>query len=314
MKKLLTTIILLSACAVHAQTDEKETLKQINQQVVSLYRSQKLDEAIKFGQQAIDLSLKIYGIDNRETAIAYTNLGVIYRDKKKFKESVESLQTAVDIYQKTSDIKNQEIIVAYQTLAYSQLLDRREKEAESNYLKSVEVAENLFGKDSKEVIKPIMETAAFYSKTNDYEKSQEQYLKTYALVIKHFGRESDEMENVKIYSSYHAGGGNIWTNDKRYKEYKKKFDELFGYESGDAVSLPKPAYPAKAREEGKQGKIVIRVWVDEKGNVTDAKAVYGEMAFASVAEEATRKARFKPSVKDGKPISATNYITYKFVK
>lgn len=314
MKKLLITIILLTVCSVHAQTDEKETLKQINQNANSAYQNQKLDDAIKFAQQAVDLSLKIYGAKNVETAVAYTNLGVIYRDKKKFRESIENLQTAVDIYQKTSDIKNQEIIVAYQTLAYSQLLNGKGKEAEASYLKSVEVAENLFGKDSREVIKPIMETAAFYSKTSDYEKSQEQYLKTYALVIKHFGRESDEMENVKIYSSYYAGGETVWTNDKRYKEYKVKFDKLFGYERGDATSLPKPAYPAEAIKKGKQGKIVVRVWVDEKGNVTDAKAVYGEMAFASVAEEATRKARFKPSLKDGKPIGAINYITYKFVK
>ncbi len=69
MKKLLITIILLTICSTHAQTDEKETLKQLNQKVITSYRNQKFDEALKLAQQAVDLSLKIYGAEQPETAL-----------------------------------------------------------------------------------------------------------------------------------------------------------------------------------------------------------------------------------------------------
>ncbi len=85
MKKIVITIIFLAACSVHAQTDEKETLKQISQNVVSSYKDQKFDEALKLAQQALDLSVKIYGTESRETAVAYTNLGAIYQQKNKLK-------------------------------------------------------------------------------------------------------------------------------------------------------------------------------------------------------------------------------------
>ncbi|MCY7344942.1 MAG: tetratricopeptide repeat protein [Pyrinomonadaceae bacterium] len=162
MKKLLITIILLSVCSVYAQTDEKETLKQLNQEVIALYRNQKFDKALKPAQQAVDLSLKIYGEERTETADAYRTLGVMYQETKKYKQSIDSLQRAVGIYQKMSDSKHEELVLAYQILAYSQFLDNRKAESETNYLKAIEVYENKFGKESRESFLATLNLANIY--------------------------------------------------------------------------------------------------------------------------------------------------------
>lgn len=314
IKNFFIIVILSLSVSILAQTDEKETLKQLNQSIITAYKSGKLDEAQNLAQRALDLSIKMYGEENVETATAYSNLGVILKERKKYKESAANLQKAVEIYQKPSNTEVEKILELLDSLVVIQTLGGMKKEAEMSHLKRIEVVKVAFGEESKEIIKPLLDLAVFYSQVDNYEKSQDYYLKTSALVIKLFGKESKEMETVQIYSSYYRGETTIRTNDKIYKEYKKKHTELLGYEQGDPIRLIIPSYPVKAIKEGRQGKIVVKVKIDEQGDVTDAKAIFGEMFFASVAEEVAKKAKFKPSIKNGKPISVYGYITYKFVK
>ncbi len=251
MKKLLITIILLTVCAVQAQIDEKETLKQINENVVSSYHNQKFDEALKFAHQAVDLSIKIYGNERPETAVTYANLGVIYREKKKFKESIESLQKAVEVYRKIPDL-NKELIAAYETLAFSQFLDGKQTESEANYLQAIEIAETNFGKESKENFSPTLNLANFYARDKKFEKADEFYLKSYALTIKNFGKEGKEIEQIEDLRSCLVVGRELSAeNAKAFQEAKEKLFgrtlEKAGILNGRAKSLPKPAYPSEAR-------------------------------------------------------------------
>lgn len=311
MKKLLITIILLTLCSVHAQTDEKETLKQLNQKVIASYRNQKFDEALKLAQQAVDSSLRIYGAEQPETAETYRNLGVMYQETKKYKQSTENLQKAVNIYQKMFDSKYEELVLAYQILAYSQFLDNKKEESEANYLKAVEASENKFGKESKESLSPILYLANFYARTKNNEKADELYIKGYNLAKKYFGEETNEFELVSIYRRYYSVSNHQTNNDKN-KEFKKKYAEIVGYEIGDAIRLIQPDSPTYTLSRIEDGKIIVKVWVDEKGDVKDAKSVYGHLKYSTLFEEAAKKSKFKPTKKNGKPIPVVNFITYNF--
>ncbi len=321
MKKLLITIILLTVCSVHAQTDEKETLKQINQNVVSSYRNQKFDEAIKFGQQAVDLSLKIYGRENRETAVAYTNLGVIYRDKKKFKESIENLQKAVEVYESIPNLKSKEQITAFETLAFSQTLGGMEKEAESNYLKAVETAESKFGKESKESLSATLNLANLYARDKNFEKADDFYLKSYALAIKNFGREGKEIEQVEdsrvCFVSTQGLKFQKPENFKSFYEGKKKLLgenlEQGGILNAKAKTLPRPKYPSEARRQGLGGSIAVRVKIDEQGNVSEVKSICGNEILGKATEEAVINAKFETVSVNGKPIKYSGIVIYNYV-
>lgn len=303
-------IIILSVSVVQAQTgNQKETLKQLNQDTVSAYQSQKFDDALKFAQQALDLTIKIFGTENLQTAGAYKNLSIVYREKKKYKEAIENLRKALEIYQRKPETNEKELANTYENLASTYFFIGKEKDAEENYLKAIEASEKTFGKESKESFPSVTALAIFYARTKNTEKAQDYYLKSYALAIKYFGTNSNELETLRIYEQYYSQQSNLQRSNDPLKEYKKKKFALLGYELGDATSLPRPAYTAR----GTQGRIVIKVWIDEQGNVTNAKAVYGVMAFSSDCEEAARKAKFKPSYMNGKPISVINYITYNFV-
>ena len=86
-----------------------------------------------------------------------------------------------------------------------------------------------------------------------------------------------------------------------------------GVLNGKAISLPKPAYPAIARQAHASGTVVVQVTIDENGSVISAHAVSGHPLLQSVAVAAARGARFSPTKLSGQPVKVTGVITYNFV-
>lgn len=86
-----------------------------------------------------------------------------------------------------------------------------------------------------------------------------------------------------------------------------------GVLNGKAVSLPKPAYPAIARQAHASGQVVVQVTIDENGNVISARAVSGHPLLQAVAVGAARQAKFSPTKLSGQPVKVTGVITYNFV-
>lgn len=86
-----------------------------------------------------------------------------------------------------------------------------------------------------------------------------------------------------------------------------------GVLNGRAISLPKPAYPAIARQAHASGTVVVQVTIDENGNVISARAVSGHPLLQAVAVGAARQAKFSPTKLSGQPVKVTGVITYNFV-
>jgi protein TonB len=86
-----------------------------------------------------------------------------------------------------------------------------------------------------------------------------------------------------------------------------------GVLNGKAINLPKPAYPAIARQAHASGTVVVQVTIDENGNVISARAVSGHPLLQAVSVGAARGARFSPTKLSGQPVKVTGVITYNFV-
>lgn len=70
------------------------------------------------------------------------------------------------------------------------------------------------------------------------------------------------------------------------------------------IEMVKPRYPEIAREDGVEGKVVVTLIVDEKGNVLQAKVMLSEPAdiFDEAALTAVRQYKFEPAKSHGKAI------------
>lgn len=74
-----------------------------------------------------------------------------------------------------------------------------------------------------------------------------------------------------------------------------------------------PVYPVFARKLGKEGKVVLRLTIDERGNLLDVEVVktagYG---FVDSAVDAIRKSTFLPAKQKGKPVASRALLPVRF--
>jgi protein TonB len=88
----------------------------------------------------------------------------------------------------------------------------------------------------------------------------------------------------------------------------------------EAVVKPKPRgavppaeYTASARAAGIEGKVRVRLTVDETGNVVDATIIAGlGYGLDEAALAAARSAHFEPATQCGKPVRATFNLSMRF--
>jgi len=86
-----------------------------------------------------------------------------------------------------------------------------------------------------------------------------------------------------------------------------------GVITGLAISLPKPAYSAMAKQIHLQGQVNVQVLIDETGRVVSAKVVSGHPLLAIEAQRAALQARFSPTKLGDQPVKVSGIITYNFV-
>jgi len=91
------------------------------------------------------------------------------------------------------------------------------------------------------------------------------------------------------------------------------------YKIGGGVSAPvpivkpEPEYSEEARKAKWQGAVQLQLVVDENGNPQDIKVVRSlGLGLDQKAIEAVQKWRFKPGLKDGKPVPVSAYIEVNF--
>ena len=69
------------------------------------------------------------------------------------------------------------------------------------------------------------------------------------------------------------------------------------------LNRPTPRYTASARANGVQGSVLVRVLVGEDGNVKISRVIRGlPDGLTEEAITAARQTKFKPAMKDGKPV------------
>src|SRR5512145_2939329 len=72
-------------------------------------------------------------------------------------------------------------------------------------------------------------------------------------------------------------------------------------------------YPAAARQKGLEAKVVLRLRIDEQGNVTEALVEQGAgHGFDEAARRAALGFKFEPARQDGEPVAAIILYQYRF--
>ena len=74
-----------------------------------------------------------------------------------------------------------------------------------------------------------------------------------------------------------------------------------------------PQYPMIARRLGKEGRVILRLTIDEKGNLINIKVIENaDYGFTEAAVEAVKKSTFLPAMIDGRPVTTRAVLPIKF--
>ncbi len=82
--------------------------------------------------------------------------------------------------------------------------------------------------------------------------------------------------------------------------------------NGKLINNPQPSYPKEAKLAGANGKVQAIVEIDEKGNVTGIENVLGPELLKKSASEAAFRAKFSPTLCDGKAAKTIGVITFNY--
>lgn len=75
-----------------------------------------------------------------------------------------------------------------------------------------------------------------------------------------------------------------------------------------------PVYPYLARKLGKEGKVVLRLALDEKGRLQGIDTVESSgFGFADAASSAIRKSTFEPAISNGRAMASLVLVSVRFV-
>ena len=87
-----------------------------------------------------------------------------------------------------------------------------------------------------------------------------------------------------------------------------------GVLNGKAIKLVQPPYPQIAKSAHASGQVIVRIIIDEQGNVISAAAVSGHPLLQPAAVVAARASKFTPTKLAGQPVKVTGVLLYNFVE
>jgi periplasmic protein TonB len=79
------------------------------------------------------------------------------------------------------------------------------------------------------------------------------------------------------------------------------------------IEAPKPVYPPEAKEKKVEGLVTVSIVIGEEGTVISARPTSGPELLQGAAKDAALKARFHPTIVNGKPAKVSGAMTYSFV-
>lgn len=85
-----------------------------------------------------------------------------------------------------------------------------------------------------------------------------------------------------------------------------------GVLQGSILHKVDPQYPQEAKDNRVEGDVVLRILIDEQGNVSEAKPMSGPPSLTDAAVDAMMQWKFKPYRLNGEPVQVESVFTIRF--
>lgn len=321
--------ILCCLTFVSAQdSNSNDEIKSLSVEVVKLYQAKKYDEALPLAKKAISLSEKKLGKDHLSIASSWRNLAYIQAQLGKKKDAEKSFENALSLYENNKPLspKDEQLYAEMIEAAGTyDALGGNLINAEKRFSKAVELREKSVGQDSSYLANALSKLAEIYQFQTQYEKAEPLMARALELSAKNDNKLDEQGKTIYdglycLYTKLERPEEQEKIQQKYYPIEKPKDEEAGkpkeikgGVVNGKAINLPKPIYPAEAREKRASGAVAVQVLIDENGKIISACAIKGARELHRAAEWAALQAQFSPTTLSGKPVKVSGVIVYNFV-
>lgn len=310
---------------VHTQSQSAELAEasELEKTVVKLYGEGKFQEALPLAIRVLQIRERVGKADIQSVRSASFNLAEVYLALGKYGEAESSFERVIESYKRfhPNDVRLADVL---ERMALVHFARNNNTKAEGAHQEALRLKEGILGAESPATMRSLMELAEFYQFIGAFAKSVPLYQRLLAFREKEKGPNQQE-ELAEVVDRYACALRRLNKRDAADNLEKTVFGSgapagdsseertLGNILNGRAIRLPKPNYPPEARAIGASGVVLVRIMIDENGNVVRACAIKGHKALLRTSERSAYGAKFTPTQLSGKPVKAVGVLTYKYV-
>jgi len=145
-----------------------------------------LDEADTTAKRIVELAIKVYGPQSRETANALNNLGIVQHGNGQFDAAIQNFMSSVEIIEAVEDRLNSALVNPLKGLGAAQLGNGRPDEANKTFTRAAhitQVNEGPHNLDQVEILESIAET---FIRLGDAKEARNVLDRIHIINVKHF--------------------------------------------------------------------------------------------------------------------------------
>ena len=145
-----------------------------------------LDEADVAAKRIVELAIRVYGPQSRETANALNNLGIVQHGNGQFDAAIQNFTSSVEIIEAVEDRLNNALVNPLKGLGAAQLGNDRPDQAHKTFTRAVhitQVNEGPHNLDQVEILESIAET---YVRMGDTKSARNILDRIHIINVKHF--------------------------------------------------------------------------------------------------------------------------------
>jgi len=148
-----------------------------------------LDEADIAAKRIVEMTIKVYGPQSRETANALNNLGIVQHGNGQYDAAIQNFTSSVEIIEQVEDRLNDALVNPLKGLGSAQLSNGRPDQARKTFTRAAhitEVNEGPHNLDQVEILESIAET---YIRMGDTKEARNTLDRIHIINVKHFEKD-----------------------------------------------------------------------------------------------------------------------------
>jgi tetratricopeptide (TPR) repeat protein len=232
----------INALQIAAETNNLYQLSKFNREIGIAQRTiLNLDDAEYYFKQAIDYAKIIQ--DDRQWALALTNLGLVYFDRKEYQKALKTTEQSIFILEKLNDING--LGESYNNLG---IINREQKkfiEAASNFNQALVYFEST---NNKEKIAGVYHNVGTVFQKQGKYKNALNYLEKSIQIREKYGSKNEIYKTYRVISEVHKSLGNTQKSLYYLQLYLDYMDGNTTIQSARKIAELSEAYRSDQRE------------------------------------------------------------------